>query len=220
MAKKQKLNEIDDEVIVKKIDLDEIDDEEEEEKEVTVMDMLNRIVVCLIIIAVILAINTVVLITKDGGSTTEEAEPTTTENSSSTSNYDVSMMNEVDVSGALDLFGDKGTYVLYVGRSDCSACIGYLPNLQEAQKNLGYTTQYLDLNKVSTGSSDYNEFLKKLNIDYTMTISGEEQTKSFSDWFGYTPMTIIIKNGKMVDGEIGSLTYDGLIALLQENGIE
>lgn len=206
-------------------ELDELD-ELEEVKEVTIMDMLNRIVVCLIVIAIILAINTTVLIFKNNDSNSNKD---TTNNSSSnasndnepTSNYDVSMMNELDLSKALDLFDDKDkTYVLYIGRPDCSACISYLPTLQEAQENLGYTTQYLNLNNIDTKSDDFTKFSNKLSVKYTMTVSGEEQTETFGTWMGYTPMTIIIKNGKMVDGEIGAVNYSTLVSLLKNNGIE
>lgn len=227
MAKKDKKQNID-EVEEIKNDIEEIDElaeiEDEEEKEVTVMDMLNRIVVCLIVIAIILAVNTVVLICKNGESSKENTNTTNSSSNSSTdnsTNYDVSMMKEVDISDVLDMFKDtKGTYVLYIGRSDCSACITYLPSLQQAQANLGYTTQYLDLNKLDTKSSNYESLVSKLTLKYTMTISGTEQTETFGKWMGYTPMTIIIKNGKMVDGEIGAITYDTLVDMLKENGIE
>lgn len=203
-------------------DLDELD----EPKDVTVMDMLNRIVVCLIVIAIILAINTTVLIFKNNDSSSNKDTTNNSSNNASndneqTSNYDVSMMNELDLSKALDLFNDKDkTYVLYIGRPDCSACISYLPTLQEAQENLGYTTQYLNLNNIDTKSDDFTKFSNKLSVKYTMTVSGEEQTETFGTWMGYTPMTIIIKNGKMVDGEIGAVNYSTLVSLLKNNGIE
>lgn len=207
-------------------ELEEFDDLDEP-KEVTMMDMLNRIVVCLIIIAIILAVNTTVLILKNNNSSSDNTnKSSTSDNSSSqgnstTTNYDVSMMNEVDLAGALKLFDDKDkTYVLYIGRPDCSACVSYLPALQDAQENLGYTTQYLNLNNIDTKSDDYSKFSKKLSVKYQMTESGKETTKTFGEWIGYTPMTIIIKNGKMVDGEIGSLNYSTLVNLLKNNGIE
>lgn len=149
-----------------------------------------------------------------------EEEPEEQPVSKPTSNYDVSMMHEVNVAGAIKLFGQKGTYVLYIGRADCGACVNYLPSLQDAQAKFGYTTQYLDLNKIDFSSSDYDKLKEKLDIDYTMTVSGEEKTETFGTWMGYTPMTIIIKDGKMVDGKIGSIAYESLIALLKENGIE
>lgn len=231
MSKNDKDKKIEEEIKEVKNLEDELDDLDEldEPKDVTVMDMLNRIVVCLIVIAIILAINTTVLIFKNNDSSSSNNDTKTTNNPSSTesssngqpSNYDVSMMEELDLSKALDLFNDKDkTYVLYIGRPDCSACVSYLPTLQEAQENLGYKTQYLNLNNVDSKSDDYTKFINKLSVKYTMTVSGEEQTETFGKWMGYTPMTIIIKNGKMVDGEIGAISYSTLTSLLKNNGIE
>lgn len=204
-------------------ELDELD-ELDEPKEVTVMDMLNRIVVCLIVIAIILAINTTVLIFKNSNSSNNNTNTNNNndlDNKEQTSDYDVSMMDELDLTGALKLFDEKDkTYVLYIGRPDCSACISYLPTLQEAQENLGYTTKYINLNNIDTKSDDYTKFSNKLSVKYTMTVSGEEKTETFGTWMGYTPMTIIIKNGKMVDGEIGTINYSTLVSLLKNNGIE
>lgn len=207
-------------------ELDELD-ELDEPKDVTVMDMLNRIVVCLIVIAIILAINTTVLIFKNNDSSsnkdtnTSNNSGTTSDNDESSANYDVSKMKELSLSDALGLFDNKDeTYVLYIGRPDCSACITYVPTLNEAQENLGYTTQYLNLNNIDTKSDDYTKFINKLSVKYTMSISGEEKTETFGTWMGYTPMTIIIKDGKMVDGEIGAISYSTLVSLLENNGIE
>ncbi len=207
-------------------ELDELD-EFDEPKEVTVMDMLNRIVVCLIVIAIILAINTTVLIFKNNSTSNNESSNTNNPSSSSgnsgtqTSNYDTSMMEELDLSKALKLFDEKDkTYVLYIGRPDCSACVSYLPTLQDAQENLGYKTQYLNLNNINTKSDDFSKFSKKLTVKYTMPVDGEDETKTFGEWIGFTPMTIIIKDGKMVDGEIGAINYSTLTSLLKNNGIE
>ena len=67
---------------------------------------------------------------------TNNNSSTTTNNGSSTSNYDVSMFNEVSVSDILKYLGtsNKDTHVLYLGRSTCSACIAFLPGLQVKKK--------------------------------------------------------------------------------------
>ena len=197
------------------------EEETEEQKEVTIMDMLNRIVVCLIIIAIILAINTVVLIC-NGGTSKSEAKPETnnseTTNESTDSGYDVSMMDSISLSDALGLFSDKGSYVIYIGRSDCGACVSYLPALQKAQSDLGYTTKYLNLYDMDESDANYSKFIDKLTVKYPMQVNGEEVTKEFGEWVGYTPMTVVIKNGKMVDGEIGAISYDSLVSMLKEHG--
>ena len=68
--------------------------------------------------------------------TTNNNSSTTTNNGSSTSDYDVSMFNAVSVKDILKFLGtnNKETHVLYLGRSTCSACVSFLPNLQATQK--------------------------------------------------------------------------------------
>ena len=73
---------------------------------------------------------------RDGGTSSN----TTTGNnsggsSSSTSEYDVSNMTAVDVDGAVDLFDEEGTHVLYIGRSNCSVCIQFVPVLNQVQED-------------------------------------------------------------------------------------
>lgn len=193
---------------------------EEVETETTVMDMLNRIVICLIIIAIILAVNTVFVMCKNSSTTKTSTTTSESSESSASSDYDVSMMNAVDESGVLSLFSDKKSYVLYIGRSTCSACVSFLPVLQQAQTNFGYTTQYLDITTVDSSSDAYSNMLAKFNKKTTLNVSGEETEGTFADFFGYTPMTIIIVNGKMVDGLIGAYEYEDFESMLTEAGFE
>lgn len=219
MAKKKNIEEIKEEII--ETEVEEFEEETEEQKEVTIMDMLNRIVICLIIIAIILAVNTVVLICNSGSSKSEsktENNGTETTDKTQDNGYDVSMMDSISLSDAVALFEDKGSYVIYIGRSDCGACVSYLPALQQAQTDLGYKTKYLNLYDMDESSADYDKFIKKLTVKYPMQVNGEEVTKQFGEWVGYTPMTIVVKNGKMVDGEIGAISYDSLVSMLQKQG--
>lgn len=215
----EELNE--EEEIEEFLDEDNFEEFEDEEKEVTIMDMLNRIVVCLIIIAIVLAINTIVLICKDGTISNKEAntEISTIENNYSTDNYDVSKMTAVDVKGAVDLFNSKKTYVLYIGKSSCGACVSFLPRLNQVADEYGVTIQYLDINNVAKDSEGYNDLVKKMNFETTVTNNGKEQKGTFGEFLGYTPMTVIIQKGKQVDGAIGAIGVEALQAVFDEYGI-
>lgn len=128
------------------------------------------------------------------------------------SEYDISEFNSVDIDGALNLFNEKNLTVLYLGRETCYFCVQYVPVLKEVQDELGYKTNYLDITKVNTTSEAYNKFIKKLEKTYEM--DGEK--KPFGEYYGITPMTIIIKNGKMVDGHIGYIENDVLKELVSK----
>ncbi len=172
----------------------------------------NKIITCLYIIIALLCLNTIVLICKGNISTTSDEETTT----ESTAEYDVSMMESVDLDTMLnDVFKREDIQVVYMGRSTCSHCVAFLPSLQKAQKELGYKTVYLDIEKVDSKSDEFEEFTSKLDMSYTM--NGE--TDTYGSFYGYTPAVFLYKDGEMIDGKIGELGYDELINWLKDNGV-
>ncbi len=133
-------------------------------------------------------------------------------------NYDVSMMNEVNVSDVLDMFDSKKTYVLYVGREGCNVCVNILPALKEAQIKNNYITQYLDIKKVNRSSDEWLELVDKLTMKSTQTLNetnqGEQVTETYGYFlhkYGFTPTIIVIKNGKQTAGFIGNTTKEELV---------
>lgn len=148
----------------------------------------------------------------------------TTNNSSTTSNgnsvlegYDVSMFNEVAVSDILKFLGtsNKETHILYLGRSTCSACVAFLPGLQETQKEMDFTTDYLDITKVDTSSDDFKKFSSLLSKEITQNVNGTSQTGKISEFYGLTPMIVVIKNGEAVDAIVGSYSKENLQKFLK-----
>lgn len=135
--------------------------------------------------------------------------------------YDVSMMNEVDVEGVISLFESNDTYVLFVGRKDCSVCVDIIPALYESQIKNNYTTQYLDIEKVDRSSEDWAKVVEYLSMESTQRISedesGEEITETYGYFlhnYGFTPTIIVIENGKQIAGSIGGSEKDVLVSWL------
>ena len=138
-----------------------------------------------------------------------------------TNTYDVSLFKSLDTQGVLDLFNDKkGTYVVYLGRSTCSACESFLPTLKVMQIKYDYITQYLDVTTVDGKSDAFNKLMDKLSKEVTITVEGKEVTQSYGDFFGYTPMTFVIKNGKFVNGIVGAYSQEKFEAFLNSCGIK
>ena len=145
----------------------------------------------------------------------------TTGSESDSSNYDVSMMNSLSIGQVNDLFKDtKKTYVVYLGRSTCSACVSFLPTLQAEQSKYNYVTQYLDITTVDTSSADYTTLIGKLAVDKTINVNGESKTDKFGSFYGYTPMVFIIKDGKFADGIVGAYSQAKFEEFLNNNGIK
>lgn len=153
-----------------------------------------------------------------GESSNTTSNATTNE---TTNDYDVSMMNAVTVDQLVKLFdNEKKTYVVYLGRSTCSACVSFLPTLQSMQSKYNYITQYLDITTVDTSSNAYNTLISKLAVEKTITVNGTEKTDKYGSFYGYTPMVFIIKNGKFADGIVGAYSSTKFEEFLNNNGIK
>ena len=59
-----------------------------------------------------------------------------------------------------------------------------------------------------------------MEVEVTENINGEEVTADIGEFFGYTPMVIIIKDGKAVDCSVGAYSESKFEEFLKENGIK
>ena len=148
------------------------------------------------------------------------------ENTDDTS-YDVSKMNEVDVDEALALFEEEGTHVLYIGRSGCTYCRQFVPVLNQVQEELNFTTNYLNVDTFSkiwssnltSEAKELKEKVQELTDKFTVEASANGETGKLGDLFienGFTPVLIVIKDGKVVEGFFGYRDADNLTEILEE----
>lgn len=137
----------------------------------------------------------------------EETENKEKEEKDENKEYDISKMRKVNVKGAYNLFKQpNSTYILYIGRESCDACKEHLPVLNKVVQKNNITVQYLDISEVNDNDEYYDEFIKLLDKKVTLTINKTATEKTLGEYMGYTPMTVIIENGKNVDGVIGTMT--------------
>lgn len=140
--------------------------------------------------------------------------------------YDVSMMHTVGVNQVLEMIDEEETFVLYVGRETCDVCVELLPTLQQAQLDLNFVTQYMDITQVDRKSSAWATLVEKLNIKTSTTLSDDGDDEVVTETFGYfldqkgfTPCVIIIKDGKQISGFFGIKSLTNYKDWLEENGI-
>ncbi len=167
---------------------------------------------------IILGILIIGLYFKDGVSTNNNNSNNNGSNSS-TEGYDVSKMNEVDVDEVLALFEEDGTHVLYIGRSTCSACIQFVPVLNQVQEELNFTTNYLDVQQYMGNWSKAQEELSPLMELATIEATANGETGELGELFienGFTPVLIVIKDGEIVEGFFGSRSATELTNILEE----
>lgn len=169
----------------------------EETKTIDYTNILNKIFIALIVIIVMLGINTGLLLVSVGEFSSPEEETATTE-------YDVSMFKEINSGEYADLYKKDELAVTYFGRPTCGYCVQFLPTLQKAQKEYGYKTYYVDIDKVT--QEDANKIFA-LNAQ-------------FNDTLGRTPMVTITKAGKLIDIQMGYSDYDTFAKFLTDNGVK
>lgn len=147
---------------------------------------------------VLIALLIIGLYFKDGGSKTSNGGSS---GSSDTSfKYDVSRMKQVTGDEAAKLFDEKGTHILYIGRSTCSVCVNLVPELNTVMSDMTLTINYLPLTQ--TFRTDFKNLFDKLDIETTVN-NNKGTYGELLEEYGYTPVVVVIKDGKMVDGFVG-----------------
>lgn len=136
---------------------------------------------------------------------------------SSSSTYDVSKMNEVTGAEAAKLFDKKGTQILYIGRPTCGVCVSLVPELNTVIKDLDVTINYSELK--DSFRTDFEDLFDKLDIETKINSNGEELSGTYGELLnkrGFTPLVVIIKDGKMVDGFVGYKKADKIEELFNK----
>lgn len=193
------------------------------EDRVAIIEKKTSAVLILCVVAALASIITMCVTIFGGNSNkntskepTEATEPTD-EGEDIAYEYDVSKFNEISASDIAKVSKDK-TILLYIGRSTCGYCVQYVPILQEVQDKYGkYTTYYLDIAKIY----DYSRGVK-LDEDaesIMLNLKTSDSQKGVMNNFGSTPMTLVIKNGKVVDSIIGYVDAGTLDSMVVENGL-
>lgn len=180
--------------------------------------MLNNIFYCLLVIIVLLGLILVVNMTNKGVTSTNSSDTTEESNEE----YDVSMFEELTTTEAIAKINKGDKVVLYIGRPSCGYCVKFLPNLQKAQKEYGYKTVYVDLEKVtSEDQAKWNDIGGVLGA-YDETCENAENAKSADKCgqFGFTPMVVVFENGKIKGDHVGYSDYDSFATFLEDNGFK
>lgn len=170
---------------------------------------MKKILVALYIIIGILVVNTLLLIivnndkfttfSTSGNGNNNGGNTTTTNNEEV--EYDVSSFKAINGQEFIDAYKGSELKVIYIGRETCGYCVQFVPVLKQAQKELGFTPLYLDISTITSSDAE--------------AIMGLDSY--FEENFGYTPMTVLVKDNKIVAEQIGALGYDDLVSFLKEN---
>jgi len=174
-----------------------------------IVEVLKSIKITLYLILIVLVVNVVMLSlginskTDKGDNDVKEEIPV----------YDVSKYNSVNYSDFKKLTTLKGTHVIYIGRSSCSYCAMFIPIMNEAQEKYNFTTNYFDISSIFDFSN--NTIIDKEAYDEMSNLND-----FFKENLLATPMVVIFKDGKYVDGTMGYQELNSYSKFLEKNGFK
>lgn len=241
MAKKKTNKKVEEE-IEEELDeeLDEVEDEEEYEDEyeedsdddldINELSIEDRIIniekksnITLFIVLITCLMNIILLFgVFNGGSNTDNQDTTNNNTTEEQTNYtyDTSAMKEIT---AADIASEskKETIVVVIGRQGCSACAAYMPVLNTVAKDYNITVRYIDIAKIIKFTEAGNYVDDKDAFDTLVALTGSGDWKTFvNDNIQYTPLTIIIKNNKVVGGVSGYLEAENIETMFDNAGLK
>ena len=131
---------------------------------------------------------------------------------------DTSMFNVVTTKDVLRMMNNNETKMIVIGSKTCSATHEFVSSMQISQAKGSYIINYLELKDENRNSSSYKEFLTKLEVPFNgIAEDGKEHT--IKEYMGTTPMILIIKNKKVVYGNVGLMLSDPLTQIAYTYGV-
>jgi predicted bacteriocin transport accessory protein len=134
-----------------------------------------------------------------GISDEEEEEPVVEDNSAYTD------IDFVDFNKYKEIYESGNESVLVLGQTGCSYCNKYKPVINEIAKEKNITINYLDVRNIN--QEEWNTLISNLN-DYF---------KDHEQWG--TPLTLIIKDKKVIDYQEGYNEKSTALKFLKDNGL-
>ncbi len=131
--------------------------------------------------------------------------------------YDTTPFKEIVGKDILEESKDD-TIVVLVARQSCGYCAMYAPVITKVSDNYDFTVRYLDLEKVIDVFSPNWDVIDQESYNAMVSLPTASGYETFMDDFGATPMTIVIKNGKIIGGVVGYVEEDTLIKALKDSG--
>lgn len=118
--------------------------------------------------------------------------------------YSTDDFKEISASG-ISSESKNETIVIMIGRQGCGYCAAYAPIITATAKEFGITVRYIDLAKIIDFSSNPATIIDNTSYNTLINLSGSGEWKDFAkNGMGGTPLTLIVKNNKVVGGIQGS----------------
>lgn len=229
----KKIEEIDEVEDVEEIDeVEEIDDDEEEEEievsntkkknttykfeddaddlslEDRIVNVENKINILLFMVLVCVIMGVILLVNAFSSGDNKDRDysntDTATEEYTTTYSYDTSAFKEI-TADQIQSESKKETIVVLIGRQGCYYCAEFAPIITSVAKDFKVTIRYIDLAKIVNFNVAQPYISDETSWKTLTSLTGSGEWKTFADDnMGGTPLTLIIKNNKVVGGIAGA----------------
>ena len=129
-----------------------------------------------------------------------------------------SMFNVVTTKDVNRMINNNETKMIIIGSRTCSATQEFISSMQISQAKGSYKINYLELKDEDRNSSSYKKFLKYLEEPFN-GITEDNKEHTIKEYMGTTPMILIIKNKKVVYGNVGTMLSDQLTQVAYTYGV-
>jgi thiol-disulfide isomerase/thioredoxin len=131
--------------------------------------------------------------------------------------YDVSMFNEIKAKDIKKLSSDDKIIVM-ITRSTCGYCAMFAPVLADIQKDYKLEINYIDIAKVLDYENPGGGVLDEEADEILRNLSTNEKGSTIMESYGATPLLLIIKNNKIINGQVGYSDYSSVESIIKEEG--
>ncbi len=133
------------------------------------------------------------------------------------SGYDTSAFKEILGKDVVKESKNK-TIVVLVARQTCGYCAIFAPTITEISEEYDFQVRYVDLEKIVDIYSPNWDVIDQESYDTLVNLKAVAGFETFMDEFGATPMTVVIKDGKITGGIIGAYPKENVVEALKDAG--
>ena len=189
------------------------------EERVISIEKKQNIILLLVIVTALLSLLVFITNLAGGKNGTFGDETSEEQQEVQSSTYDTSGFTEITAQ-ELKATSKNKTIIVWIGRQGCGFCSKFVPTITSAGEQFDQTIYYLDLAKVLDFTGSQVTVLDEEAFDILMNFATDKDNKDVMENFGATPMTLIIKNNKIVGNIIGALEEDVVTKTLKDEGFK
>lgn len=205
------------------------DDIESDFEELSVEDRLfniekkvNTNLIVSVITIILVFITMIFAITNKGTKSYDDDTTITTQDGTSndsTYSYSTALFDEIDPAN-IDKESKGQTIVVMIGKQGCSACAMYAPTLALLQEEYDFTTKYIDFNKMITINGQSAYISDEDGYEAITSLTGTGYDGWVEEHFGSTPLTLIVKDSKILYAVVGAADESTLTTQFDKLGIK